>query len=247
MAVSNVQYALLQAASDEDEEVDSGHFQTPEARILNVQAAEVRHDKVATIVDKSRTRLRHSRQSVIIPGAVTRFEQDMIFMISKFSGTYTTEAGKYFVEKRSRVADFGDFSVPERRREISGIIMWPTDEPDVMESVNGDFCSDVNWIFAFCGGYEVEGTAMPISVTIVGSLHPLSPSPKYSELYSEVTMVRPENYMEPMGEILHAATAALAGWRKSARKECYQLLFIFGLFIGVAALECCIAYLLHHQ
>jgi hypothetical protein len=71
MVVSNVQYTLLQAVADEEGEVDSGNIQKPEAQIPNVQAVEVRHDKVATIVDKSRTRLGYSRQSVIIPGAVT--------------------------------------------------------------------------------------------------------------------------------------------------------------------------------
>jgi hypothetical protein len=228
--VTDVRYALLTATADEEEKFDD--CQTPQAQYVDVDvvAVEVRYDKEGTKPAETRTRPRHDRRNLIIPGSVTVFEQDMLFLISTFSGTHSTEAGRYFVERLSRVTDTADDSTVNPQlagcttvgpslagctavnpsltgcttmgQSLAGcnavnpsltgcttvgpslagcttagpslagcatvdpslagcttvgpslaassrIIMWPTHEPDVMEIVNGDFCSDVNWIFAY--------------------------------------------------------------------------------------------------
>jgi hypothetical protein len=110
----------------------------------------------------------------------------------------------------------------------SRIIMWPTHEPDVMEIVNGDFCSDVNWIFAYCYEDQLGIVGCPVSAIVIGSLYPLSPSPNYSVLYSTVLFQKPDKYMRPMGEILVAAIAAYDKWesRILSRQLCLSFIFV---------------------
>ena len=200
-------YTLLTATAYEETKFDSDEFQTPQADV------EVRHDncETASVMRPSRS------QYVLIPGSVTRLEQDMIFLMSTFSGTHSTEAGRIFVEQLSRVTDAADFMKEfPSHPDPSDIIMWPTHEPDVQESVNGDFCSDVNWIFACCHRYE-WGSQM--SATIIGSLYPLIPSRNYSKLYSTVLFEKPDKYMRPKGTILHAATQAYSEYERTPERE----------------------------
>ena len=195
-------YTLLMATADEEEKSDCNDLQTPQAQIVDDVEGSPNNWGTASVICPSRPK--YDVRSIEIPGTVTRFEQDMIFLISTFSGTHSTEAGRYFVEHLSRVTDGADFATTSR------IIMWPTHGPDVKESVDGDFCSDVNWIFAYClNDRSVIGNPdYPMSATIIGSLHPLILSPNYSELYSTVSFEKPEKYMRPRGVIRRAATKA---------------------------------------
>ena len=170
------------------------------------------------------SRPKYVMQDVLIPGMVTRLEQDMIFLISTFSGRHFTEAGRIFVEQLSRVTDAADFTKEFPSHPIpSDIIMWPTHEPDVEESVNGDFCSDVNWIFACCHRYEWGTSDSQMSATIIGSLYPLIPSRNYSKLYSTVLFEKPDKYMRPKGTILHAATQAYSEYDRTPEREKQKL------------------------
>jgi hypothetical protein len=226
-------YTLLTATTYEETKIDSDEFQTPQAQIVDV---ELRHDNYGTASVMRPSRPKYVMQDVLLPGSVTRFEQDMIFLISNFSGRHSTEAGRIFVEQLSRVTDAADFM-----KEVSNIlnpsdiIMWPTHEPDVKESVDGDFCSDVNWIFAYCHKKGPETSDSQMSATIIGSLHPLSPSQNYSELYSTVFFEKPDKYMRAKGAILHAATQAYSEYMRSpeGKKKICKDIFASLLFISV--------------
>jgi hypothetical protein len=339
--VPHVRYALLTAIADEEEKFNDCEAPQAQNVDVNVVAVEVRYDKVGTTPAVTRNRPRHDRRNLIIPRSVTVFEQDMLFLISTFSGTYSTEAGRYFVEHLSRVTDTADCATlnlslagsttvgpslagcttvdpslagcttvdPSLARcttvnpslagctavdpslagcsavgpslagcttvdpslagctavdpslavrttvhsslagcttvgpmggslaASSSIIMWPTHETDVMEIVNGDFCSDVNWIFAYYYKDQLGIVGCPISATIIGSLYPLSPSPNYSKLYSTVFFEKPDKYMRPMGEILVAAIAAYDKWKeyetnKENRLWILQMIIFFGTVIS---------------
>ena len=207
----------------------------------DVIAIEVIHDKKS---DEPCARPRYARQGILVPGSVTRHEQDMIHLMSTFSGTYTTEAGRHFVEHLSRLTTISDFK-PLRTQpgsDISRIIMWPTHAPDQTESVNGDFCSDVNWIFAYCNKEVIDGNpalqaydfrppdvgSTSIYATIIGSLYPIVPSPNYSKLHSAVIIEKPEFYLKPCGEILQSAKVACDTWRK---KQLLRGTIVFFLFL----------------
>jgi hypothetical protein len=205
-------YTLLMATADEEEKFDCNDLQTPQAQI--VDDVEGGHNNWGTESVMCPSRPKYDVRSIEIPGSVTRFEQDMISLISTFSGTHSTEAGRYFVEHLSRVT--GDAESTTKDNVASHIIMWPTHGPDVKESVDGDFCSDVNWIFAYCDCdiSVIDDSDCPMSATIIGSLHPLIPSPNYSELYSTVSFEKPEKYMRPRGVILRAAKKAYSEYKK---------------------------------
>ena len=207
----------------------------------DVIAIEVIHDKKS---DEPCARPRYARQGILAPGSVTRHEQDMIHLMSTFSGTYTTEAGRHFVEHLSRLTTISDFK-PLRTlpgSDISRIIMWPTHAPDQTESVNGDFGSDVNWIFAYCNREVIDVNpalqaydfrppdvgSTSIHATIIGSLYPIVPSPNYSKLHSAVIIEKPEFYLKPCGEILQSAKAACDTWRK---KQLLRGTIVFLLFL----------------
>jgi hypothetical protein len=275
----HARYALLTATAEEEGKFDDCH--APQAKNVDVDvvAVEVRYDKVGKTPAVTRTRPRHDRRNLIIPGSVTVFEQDMLSLISTFSGTHSTEAGRYFVEHLSRVTDTADCAtlnsslagckpvgpslagckpvgpslagckpvgpslagcttvgpVGPSLAASSSIIMWPTHEPDVMEIVNGDFCSDVNWIFAYCYKDQLGIVGCPISATIIGSLYPLSPSPNHSKLYTTVLFEKPDKYMRPMGETLVAAIAAYDKWKEyESRKDNRR--FILRVSIGLGTL-----------
>ena len=220
-------YTLLTATAYEETKFDSDEFQTPQAQIVDV---ELRHDNYGTASVMRPSRPKYVMQNVLLPGSVTRFEQDMIFLISNFSGRHSTEAGRIFVEQLSRVTNAANF-----KEEVSfDIIMWPTHEPDVKESVDGDFCSDVNWIFAYCHKYGSGTSDSRMSATIIGSLHPLSPSQNYSELYSTVFFERPDKYMRPKGAIFNAATQAYSEYDRTPEREKQRC---SGLLAGL----CCVS------
>lgn len=209
-------YTLLTATAYEEKKFDSDEFQTPQAQIVDV---ELRHDNCGTASVMRPPRPKYVMQNVLIPGSVTPFEQDMIFLISTFSGTHSTEAGRIFVERLSRVIDVADYKKEVSSDQIhSNIIMWPTHEPDVKESVDGDFCSDVNWIFAYCRKNGLGTSDSRMSAIIIGSLHPLSPSQNYSELYSTVFFEKPDKYLRPKGAILHAATQAYSEYDRTPER-----------------------------
>ena len=84
------------------------------------------------------------REKLVIPGFVTRFEQDLIDLALTFTETFTTEAGKRFVERHSKLTEgenIQDDDIPSR------IIMWPEHQPLDMERFDGDFGSEINWRF----------------------------------------------------------------------------------------------------
>jgi hypothetical protein len=214
----------------------------------DVVAIEVIHEH-DNVVGVPCARPRYSRQGIMIPGSVTRHEQDMIHLMSTFSATYTTAAGKHFVEHLSRLTTITDFKPRQSLPwgDISRIIMWPTHGPDNTESVNGDFCSDVNWVFAYClkEVYDPDHTKIlydfrppdagstPLQATIIGSLYPIVPSPNYSKLYSRVMIEKPEFYLKPNGEILQAATAACDIWRRKQQRIGMLGSLFFILFVLV--------------
>jgi hypothetical protein len=216
-------YTLLRATADEEEKSDCNDLQTPQAQI--VDDVEGSHNNWGTASVMCPSRPKYDVRSVEIPGSVTRFEQDMISLISTFSGTHSTEAGRYFVEHLSRVT--GDAELTTKGylgRQYSRIIMWPTHGPDVKESVDGDFCSDVNWIFAYCD-YDISvigDSDCPMSATIIGSLYPLIPSRNYSKLYSTVSFEKPDKYMRPRGVIRRAATKAYSEYAKILEERSKQ-------------------------
>ena len=211
-------YTLLMATADEEEKSDCNDLQTPQAQIVDDVEGSPNNWGTASVICPSRPK--YDVRSIEIPGSVTRFEQDMIFLISTFSGTHSTEAGRYFVEQLSRV-DAKLSTEDYLSQEYSRIIMWPTHGPDVKESVDGDFCSDVNWIFAYCD-YDIPvmgDSDRPMRAAIIGSLFPLIPSRNYSELYSTVSFEKPVKYMRPRGVILRAATKAYSEFDRTPERE----------------------------
>jgi hypothetical protein len=240
IGVSENRYTLLTATAIEGVKFDAQTFDV-----------EVGHDMVGMtpVKDLPRPRPRYNRHDRIIPGSVTGFEQEMIFLMSTFSGTHSTEAGRYFVERLSRVTDTVDFTADgPLLANPSRIIMWPTHRPDVMESVNADFGSDVNWTFAYCNEDKSGVSDCLISATIIGSLHEREHSPQYSALYSTVLFDKPEKFVRPLGETLRAAIAACDEWAKYRREKRCDIIFICGFITFVILFfSCPFIYIASHQ
>ena len=225
IGVSDDRYTPLMATADEEDKFD--------AQTVDV---ELGHN-ITPVMSFPRPRPRYKRQNRIIPGSVTGFEQDMIFLTSTFSETHFTEAGRYFVQRHSRVTDIIDFTTEgQLLANPSRIIMWPTHIPDAKESFNGDFCSDVNWIFAYCQEVKSGGSDCLMAATIIGSLFPMYHSGEYSALYSTVLFDKPDKYLRPKGETLRAAIAACSEWaehRKRIKNEIWTDRLWFALFVFI--------------
>ena len=175
-------------------------------------------------VEGSEGRPRLNRENLVIPGCVTRYEQDMIDLASTFTRTFTTEAGRLFVERNSRVADRDDFRDDDHS---SCIIMWPTHPPRESESFDGEFGSDVNWIFARCQPMKhtemgLTPTGRAIRVVITGSLYPLQDSSKHTKVLSSVLIEEPSRYLKPNGELLRAAMATFDAKCAEKRAVCHR-------------------------
>ena len=212
IGVSDDRYTPLMATADEEEKFDA---QTVDAELGNT---------TTPAMSFPRPRPRYTRQNRNIPGSVTGFEQDMIFLTSTFSETHFTEAGRYFVERHSRVTEIIDLTAEDKLlSNHSRIVMWPTHRPDVRESFNGDFCSDVNWIFAYCQEIKSGGSDCLMAATIIGSLFPMVHSGEYSALYSSVLFDKPDKYLRPKGETLRAAIAACNEWAKHRERISNQM------------------------
>ena len=170
------------------------------------------------------------REKLVIPGFVTRFEQDMIDLALTFTETFTTEAGKRFVERHSKLTDGENIQDDDIS---SRIIMWPEQQPLEMERFDGDFGSEINWRFGIIrrshqhqqltqnlATISKDINENPISIMILGSLYPLEDSSKHSwkhsKLFSTVLMGKSSTYLNPKGEFLHAAQAKLT---EKLRKE----------------------------
>ena len=97
---------------------------------------------------------------------VTVHEQNMIYLISSFSPTYTTEGGRTFVENLSSFVTAEELSIPDMSGQC---IMWPTHPPDDNEILNGDYGSTTNWKFAVVLHLNIRGTTR---VQIIATLYP---------------------------------------------------------------------------
>ena len=175
-------------------------------------------------VDGGKGRPTLHRDDLVIPGHVTRHEQDMIDLTSTFTETFTTEVGRRFVEKKSRMTNGADFRIDDFN---SHLIMWPTHPPHELESFDGDFGSDVNWIFALCDPVKsTEKGLTPngrvIRVVITGSLYPIQDSLKHTKVFSSVLIEEPSRYLKPNGELLHAAMATIEAMHAENRAKYYR-------------------------
>lgn len=248
---SNALYTAL--PSDDTVKSDDIDSRATERQIPDAVAIEVIHDKFDTRSDLPLSRPRYSRENLVIAGSVTRHEQDMIHLISSFSATYTTEAGKNFVDHLCRLTDIEDFNRVESKSwgDPTRIIMWPTHKPDHLENFDGDFCSDVNWTFAYChketretnpGGVLDDFRSIeiaPISATIIGYLHPLIPSACYSKLHAKILIEKPEKFLKPKGEILRSAVALCDVLRgKMMLLRCCGGCIVFVVYISVVLFLC---------
>ena len=213
----SVPYAAL-PRHDGDKEVD----------IEGAYPSERCAPKMTAELDTGRPKLR--REDLVIPGCVTRHEQDMIDLTSNFTETFTTEAGRRFVEKNSRISSVNDLRSAQSAQssEIASLlIMWPTHSPLKWESFDGDFGSDINWIFALCYSvYSVYPTAEFLTrndctnhVVITGSLYPIEDSSKHTKVFSRVLIEVPSRYLQPKGEVLLAAKATVDAMHTEMRAE----------------------------
>ena len=206
-----------------------------------------------------------SREKLVIPGFVTRFEQDMIDLALTFTETFTTEAGKRFVERHSKLTD-GDNIKDD---DISSrIIMWPEQQPLEMERFDGDFGSEINWRFGIIGTSHEQLTQNPttrskdknenpISIMILGSLYPLEDSSKHSskhsKLFSAVLMEKSSKYLKPKGEFLQAAIAKLDEWTPTENlwswlnNMCYLCLCFLPFFLCILFLVLVVSYHPHKR
>lgn len=179
------------------------------------------------MIEVDEYRMRLQREDPMIPDFVTHYEQDLIDLTSTYAETYATEAGRRFVEKNSRIINGDDFRNGNdfvNGDLTSRVIMWPTHPPRKSESFNGDFGSDVNWIFALYNPVNQGSTQNvgAVRVVITGSLYPIADSSRHSKLFSSVIIEEPSRYLLPKGEVLRAAAATIDAMCAERRSKCFS-------------------------